>query len=223
MKQSNLVWFLVLVLFTSLIYSIYYSLELKAQITELKTIIDSKKKEKLDDEILIVGNSILAGNDWTKLTTKWKIYNTSIPGITVYEANQNLPQLISRKARYVIINLGINDILTGATGKMVNYEYIKFITAVNKHSPKTKIIVVSVLPVSESILNQQDRNKEIMVLNTRIGMWCKNNHIPYMDIYQDFIENGELNTSLTYDGIHLNEIGYKVYEDKMKLYLKSIL
>lgn len=223
MKQSNLSWFLVVGLFLGLVGSFHHSIQLKAEIEELNAIIKSNSEVKLDDEILIVGNSILAGNDWTKLSSKWKIYNTSIPGITVFEANQNLAQLINRKAKYIIVNLGINDALAGATGKMITYEYIKFITAVNQHSPQSKIIVVSVLPVSESILKQTDKNKEISVLNTRIGMWCKNNHIPYMDINADFSKDGELDTGLTYDGIHLNENGYKVYEEKMKLYLKSIL
>lgn len=172
------------------------------------------------DDYLLIGNSILGNHDWGKAFNKTNIYNSSIPGLSIFEANQFPSTFVNRKSKKIFVELGINDLNTKVPTKMVVYAGAAFLGLVKKVSPKSEVYVISVLPIRESKQKGKATNAEITQYNTKIAAWAKNNHIQYIDAYSAMLDGtNQLNADYTSDGLHLTATGYDQLANVLKAYL----
>lgn len=173
-----------------------------------------ERQSKIDpnatsDDYLLIGNSILSNCDWSKMLNKNNIYNSSISGLTLFEANQFPSTFVNRKSKKIFIELGINDLNTAVPTKMVVYAGAAFLGLVKKISPNSEVFFISVLPLNESMMKGKSTNTEIKEYNSKISTWARNNHIQYIDAYSSMLDDqGQLNQMYTLDGLHLTETGY---------------
>jgi lysophospholipase L1-like esterase len=77
-------------------------------------------------------------------------------------------------------------------------------------TPKTEIFIISVLPTNYSNFNKYDiDNSEIVKLNQSLKNMSNKYNLNFINCHDDFLnENGDLDEKFTYDGLHLNQIGY---------------
>ena len=76
---------------------------------------------------------------------------------------------------------------------------------------------ISILPSADG------NNKAVQQLNSGIRRFCKANKIKYINLYPLFlVEDGEINTKLYYDGVHLNLKGYLKLRESIKPFISQI-
>ena len=192
--KSNYCMFLLL----SLIFTVCYS---------------QNNSEKMNPtKIVLMGNSI---------TEHWQTYsplffkensfliNKGISGQTTIEMLSRFNEdVIKQNPQAVYILAGINDIAQNS-GYISIDDISKNIIKMGLIAQKNniKVVVCSVLPVTEIIWNEKikNANQKVIELNQQLISSSKKNNFIYLDYYNQMKK--EL-SSLTYDGLHPNEKGY---------------
>ena len=193
-RKSNYYMFLLL----SLIFTVCYS---------------QNNSEKMNPtKIVLMGNSI---------TEHWQTYNPlffkensflinkGISGQTTIEMLSRFNEdVIKQNPQAVYILAGINDIAQNS-GYISIDDISKNIIKMGLIAQKNniKVVVCSVLPVTEIIWNEKikNANQKVIELNQQLISSSKKNNFIYLDYYNQMKE--EL-SSLTYDGLHPNKKGY---------------
>ncbi len=166
----------------------------------------------------ILGDSIIAECDVNQL--KPKLINLSIPGETTAGLIQRIPKYTEiYQPQLVVMNVGVNDLrFRSSLIVLKNYQTIY------KLFSKSKIYIISVLPVSEGRSKRDPAisNKKIVELNNMIKAWsAMKSRITYIDAYSYFTSpTGNLRSEFdSADGLHLNEKGTSLLVEIMSKYV----
>ncbi len=119
----------------------------------------------------------------------------------------------------IFIMIGINDLIRGVEGETVVANVELIVKYLKRNHPESKIILQSILPHSGSQATWEGRerlleipNLDIRNINRRLEKIAEQKEIIYLDLYSLFADDqGNLNTELTTDGLHLNEEGYELW------------
>jgi hypothetical protein len=174
----------------------------------------------VQDEIVLIGNSLcveyphdsLAAYPITKMAMRGDI-NANLPG--------RIDVLKDRNPRMVIVAMGVNDVLSLGDFYPRGYEY--FLEQAS-HSVDAEMVLMSISPVSfESGLfsNSEKANRKIIEGNILIQDMSVRYGATYLDVHSGLSENGELAKKFTYDGIHLTEEGYRIWEQQFNSLLEG--
>ncbi len=121
----------------------------------------------------------------------------------------------------IVLQCGINDFLRPryddslekCTPAQIADKIINFICLISMETGN-KCILQSLYPFTQSDGHRsyfEDLTADICFVNAELEKRCKKLHIPYIDMYSKLKDkNGEFNPKLTDDGIHPNEVGYKI-------------
>jgi lysophospholipase L1-like esterase len=94
------------------------------------------------------------------------------------------------------------------------------ISKVKAGSPKTKIYIQSILPVNETVERfpqQFNNSNHINTINDQLARYATRMRYTYVDLYGKFIDSqGKLDVKYTYDGLHLNAVGYQHWVEVLK-------
>jgi CubicO group peptidase (beta-lactamase class C family)/lysophospholipase L1-like esterase len=178
-------------------------------------------------DVVMLGNSITqGGKDWNERLGKDKphLVNYGISGDIVTGVNYRLYQILPYHPAKLFLLIGINDVARGSTVDEIVNGISGLIERMQKESPVTKLYLQSVLPINESFEKWASLNgKTEMVpeINTRLQALAKEKNITYVDLFSRFIEKGTniMRKELTYDGLHLNDEGYKEWIKVLKKFL----
>lgn len=125
------------------------------------------------------------------------------------------PDVIDLHPAAVIILAGTNDIAgnTGPeTAKMVEENLEAMTELAQAH--RIKVILCSLTPVSNYTKYKQTKNRppaDILELNRWIRAYATRAHVGYADYYRATVDrDGMFTKSLSRDGLHPNDAGYKV-------------
>ncbi len=156
------------------------------------------------------------------------LYNLGISGNTSTdllerfntEAKARVKFIRDRDRQVIIFSIGINDSRLLGDKKIPQIEITVFNKNIQTLIDKAKtytneILFIGLTPVDESItLNYENTtftNKRIELFNDSIKKICKNNNIPFFDMFKKFSKLNYL--KLLDDGLHPNSEGYeKMYE-----------
>ena len=117
-----------------------------------------------------------------------------------------------RKPEYIVITLGINNGVPYCTEENFKSYYQKLITSIKNTSPNAKIILQSILPVSEKYATNTSgvTANKINTANEWIAELAKLNDVRYLDT-ASALKNSKGYLDVKYDssdGLHLNADGY---------------
>jgi lysophospholipase L1-like esterase len=183
--------------------------------------------EKLPDtkgEIIFLGNSITDGGEWCELLGNPKVKNRGISGDTTEGVLFRLSEVTRSKPAKVFLLIGINDLSRGVLKDTVYSNICKIANRILKDSPKTKVFIQSILPVSDTFglfKNHVNKIAEVLCINVYLNDWCKKNSVEFVDLYSRFkmADSERLNSQLTNDGLHLTGDGYLLWVEIIKPYL----
>lgn len=165
-------------------------------------------------DIIFLGNSITAGIDWEELFQNPDCKNRGISGDITFGVLERLKEVTEGKPQKVFILIGTNDISRNVPDEVILDNYKRIIRQIKKESPATKIYFQTVLPVNADIPPKKShygKDAHIIAVNEGLKQLGKAEGITVIDLYPHFLKDGRLNKELTYDGLHLNINGYKLW------------
>ena len=173
------------------------------------------------NDIVMLGNSITEGGKWNSLLGIENVRNRGISGDIASGVFSRMYQIANGKPQKVFLLIGINDISKNIPNDTILENIQKIVVDIKTKSPATEIYLQSILPFNQSMRgNTRLENKEKTVLeaNNKIKALSLKHKIHYIDIYPLFVEKNTdiLKKDFTYDGLHLNNEGYKVWAKELK-------
>lgn len=180
-----------------------------------KKILEKKKFLNIKKDITLVGGTIFEDWDIETLGTK-TVNNLGIDGITINQCKKFICELlkVGQLSKKIIIMLDINNIISKLSKEQILREIKEITKNVLSIDEETKIYFVEIPSV---VFRADIKKEEIFSLNE----YLKNNldeSIKYIELNKEMIDEFKnLKLEYTYDGYHLNEVGYK----KMKAIIEK--
>jgi lysophospholipase L1-like esterase len=172
-----------------------------------------EKEKTTTGKILFLGNSITEVGNFRKLLGDSSVINRGIAGDITFGILKRLDDVTRFKPSKVFILIGINDLSKGIPEDVILENMFLIVTQIKKASPKTQIFVQSLLPVNPTFKNfpkGYDVMEGIVTINTQLSKISRRFNYTYVDIYKNFLDKeGNLDASMSPDGLHLNASGYK--------------
>lgn len=180
--------------------------------------------EQLDKDengkIEFLGDSLTAFNQWNEAFNNNQIINRGIGGDTTDGVAKRLNSDIDSKPQKLFLMIGINDLSTFINKGQVIDNYKKMLNKIKSNSPSTKIYLEGILPINNTISKSKVKNDDITYIDKELKKIAAQDNITYINLHDKFASNGQLNPSLTIDGIHLNSKGYLIWENAINKYVQ---
>lgn len=124
-------------------------------------------------------------------------------------------ELCQYRPKKVFIQIGINDLLSGASVLDVTNDISFMIKTIKSNSPKTKIYVQSLFPTNWNIYNGKiSVLGKVVQVNEQLKAICRYDDIIYVDVYHLLVRGKGLNPAYdSGDSLHLNGNGYMIWRD----------
>ena len=119
----------------------------------------------------------------------------------------------------VIIHAGTNNLSDGDSGDHIVKQYKNVAETIKQINPECHIIISSILPWKSDKL----ANKVITQTNQSLKQLCDSSSFFFLDNTENFISNGETNTTLYKDNFHLNAKGGKELGEAICDKIRNIL
>ena len=160
--------------------------------------------------VLMVGDSRIAQENWSDLLGRNDVKNEAFGGAITQQILWNIERgQLNSEPKIVVLEGGINDILSGIPPQRVYENYVKMIKILR--TKKIKIIINSTLYTAD----KQDINSNIFILNSILRDYCNNHKITWLDMNEQLSEDGTLLKKYSLDGIHLNKEAYLIWAKKL--------
>lgn len=173
-----------------------------------------------ENEIIFLGNSITAGAPWFELFDDLRIKNRGISGDVTEGILYRLEEVTESFPYKIFLMIGVNDLSKDISVDSIIINYKSILKIITSTTPETKIYLQSVLPVNNEFQyfkNHTNKGNEILELNKKIKDLASEFNQTYIDLYSNFInEKGKLIKDYTFDGLHLNGAGYKIWKTSIE-------
>lgn len=232
MFQMKLKFFIKISLIIFLVIENHFSQEnpnYKQQI-ELYNIYKTKSAN-----IVMLGNSLTKGVDWNELLGRSDVVNRGIPSDVLSGYKRRLDYIFKLNPKVVFIMGGVNDIYNWTSVDEIFKTYQEIVATLL--SRNIKVVIQSTIYAAENwgeewLRNNNPklkssevnlgRNKEIDKLNSLLKNFAFNNKILFLDVNSKLKDGNFLNKDFTYDGLHLNARGYKIWGEEVEKALKQL-
>lgn len=177
-----------------------------------------------EKEIIFLGNSITDIGEWAEIWQNPRVKNRGISTDNTFGVLARLDEVLSSQPEKIFLMIGINDIAKNTPDSIIINNIIRIAETIGKQSPKTKLIIQSILPTNASYTDfQRYQNKDIHIrnVNEALQKYCLKMKLKFVDLYPLFLDkSGRLSNEYTNDGLHINGAGYMRWRSelqKMKL------
>lgn len=168
-----------------------------------------------DDSIVMLGDSITAGADWSRLIPARSLVNEGHPGFTTEQLIAVAERVAESDPAAVVVLTGTNDIRDGMPSDWTRRHLEQLIELIENDSGAT-IVLQTVLPRADASAEVQQVNVEIRDLAARRGLVL-------LDLYKAFDDGtGALRSRESYDGIHLSAEGYERWVNELEPVLNDL-
>lgn len=168
-------------------------------------------------EIIFLGNSITDGAEWAQLFNDLRMKNQGISGDVTAGVLHRLDVVTNRKPAKIFLLIATNDLARGVSVDSVIKNMLLLADYVNQQSPKTKLYVQSILPVSDvygKFAGHTKNGDKIKAANESLRSNALAHHYQYLDLYSAFVdESGKLKKELSNDGLHLMGSAYLLWKE----------
>ena len=196
-------------------------LNFELEIQNLEKSIENQKD--LIDPIVFYGSSTI--RLWKGMKSDFNglnVINLGFGGALIKDLSKNFSRLFRKiNPSVIVLYLGGNDLTLGYSAEKIVKKIRKFLELVFKNYPNIKIINMSIKPSFERI-NDIKKIEKINSLMTAES--SRNKNLIQLNFYEKIINKGVINQSLYLrDGLHFNDLGYKILVNEVKLALKNII
>lgn len=171
------------------------------------------------DAVLFVGSSSI--RLWDTLAQDFAgtpVINRGFGGSEVRDSTWYADRIIyPYQPATVVLYAGDNDLANGRTPEQVGQDTAVFIQRVQKHLPKTRIVIISTKP-SPSRANLLDAQR---LANARVQREAQRRGAVFVDVFTPMLDaQGQPRESLfIQDRLHMNAAGYAIWKQLLTPYL----
>lgn len=176
---------------------------------------------------VFVGDSITQEFHLSEYFPNERTYNRGIGGDTTVGLLTRLEESIfALQPKQLVLQIGTNDFTVLQLEAEATIENLKkVIERIHQQMPALPILLVSVYPLHEPTLNLGRQDPHTFRKNSRIqkiNEGIKNiPNVQFVNLYDALVDNqGQLNMTLSRDGLHLNALGYQVVAKTIQPLLK---
>jgi lysophospholipase L1-like esterase len=166
------------------------------------------------ETVVFVGDSITYRFDLPFQDEDTLVFNYGFSSKTTSYIIAMLDEIISLKPDKLFLMIGINDIALGRTQEEIKANYDIIVNTLQTSLPDIEIYLQSILPVTERKTNID--SGLITLLNDDLQTMTTSG-ITYIDLHSLFIDDqGYIKNEYTIDGVHLTDLGYDIWIDKLR-------
>jgi len=185
-------------------------------------------------DIIMLGNSLTHGANWNELLGRLSVVERGIVSDVVKGFIYRMKYVYELKPKIVFVLGGLNDIYSWVPVEQIYKDYVKLIDGLK--SRKIIPVIQSTLyseknyakewlaennPEINVIKYNQERNAEVDKLNKMLSNFAKVNKIEFINLTPKMSRGRYLKPEVTYDGVHLNAKGYKIWAREVDKVLKK--
>jgi lysophospholipase L1-like esterase len=168
------------------------------------------------DAVLFVGSSSIRFWETAKAFPELATINRGFGGSQICDATQFADELVVKhKPRMIVFYAGDNDINAGKSAEQVHVDFAAFVAKVREALPKTPIVFIAIKP-SIARWAKRDVMREA---NRLIAADCeKDETLQFLDVWPVMLgaDSEPKKEIFREDGLHMNETGYKLWNDLMR-------
>jgi lysophospholipase L1-like esterase len=158
---------------------------------------------------VLVGDSLYLWYPQEQLAGDRFWLNQGISGDTTTGVLQRLSAFSQARPDRIRVMVGINDLRRGATDEQVLSNLRQIMRQLQHSHPTAQIFVQSILPTRLVAIPAS----RIAGINDRLAAIAQQEGVNFVDLQSHFADtSGDLDSSLTTDGLHLNPQGYAVWQ-----------
>jgi len=168
---------------------------------------------------VMIGDSLTDGAEWKEMFPGVAVANRGIDEDTTAGVLRRMDGIMSARARKAFIMIGINDFKEGRTVDAVFQDYASIVSALEKGG--MKVFVQSTLLCNEAKgewISCSAIQRKIRELNRRLA-GLASAKVTYIDINAGLTGPEGLRPDLTFDGVHLNGEGYRIWRDEISKFV----
>ncbi len=166
--------------------------------------------------VVMLGASLNDWAEWNELLGDHRVINRGVSGATSAEVRARLPAILQAGVAQIFLLVGLNDLGRGGTINDVIANHREMATMVREHGSGTELVVQSIFPVNEAMYRGLASNRQIVELNRALANLCREEGLRFIDLHADLVdEGGGLDADYTFDGVHLNGRGYRIWRDRI--------
>lgn len=177
------------------------------------------------NDIVFLGNSITDGGEFNELFDMSNVKNRGIRSDVIPGVEKRLHQVTKGKPAKIFLLIGINDVSQGLSVAKLAERYESLVRKIRTQSPQTELYVQSVMPINNSFKRYKGligKENTIKQFNKKIKEIAAANGAVFVDLWPILADgNGNLKSSYTNDGLHLNGAGYKAWTNGIETLVKQ--
>ena len=176
----------------------------------------------MSDLIIMLGDSLTAGNRWDRAFPRTKLRNLGINGDTCAGVWGRLDEVVSLKPGLIFLQIGINDFLRGAIPEELVTGHQRIWAELSQRRPEAALRVISLFPYLEEALPGLAPNLDLIETNQRLAEEAAKAGLAFIDLFRALADpDHQLRLDYTTDGLHLTPAAYRVWEDRLRLEMEN--
>jgi lysophospholipase L1-like esterase len=168
---------------------------------------------------VMIGDSLTDGAEWKEMFPGSAVVNRGVDGDTTAGVLRRMDGITSARARKAFVMIGINDFKEGRTVDAVFNDYRGIVSRLGEAG--MKVFVQSTVLCNEAKgewTGCAAVQGKLVELNRRLAGLASAN-VTFIDINAGLAGPGGLKPELTYDGVHLNGEGYRIWRDEISKFV----
>jgi lysophospholipase L1-like esterase len=171
-------------------------------------------------DVVMIGDSLTDAAEWREMFPQLSIVNRGIDNDTTDGVLARLDDIAAAKPRLAFVMIGVNDFSNaraGVDGVLSNYRAI--VTRLQQAG--IKVVIESTLPCNEALGKWKSCkaiNGKIRELDEQLAKLASAD-VAYANLAALLTDAHGLKKAFTYDGVHLNGAGYRVWRDTIAHYM----
>jgi lysophospholipase L1-like esterase len=161
--------------------------------------------------VVLLGDSRVAGAEWSELLERGEISNRGISGDTTSGVLRRLETSVPAGAALCVLQVGVNDLILGGSIEQTVANYRQIVGWLQKER-NARVVITSVIPASEE---QPELNRAIHELNQQLVQLAAASGAQWVDLGPALSPEGFLRAELRSDAVHLNGDGYLRFRDAL--------
>lgn len=175
-------------------------------------------------DIIFLGNSITDGCEWGELFQNPHVKNRGISGDVCLGVYDRLDAITKGQPAKIFLLIGINDVARGVPADTIAARTRLIVETIRRQSPRTKVYVQSVLPVTDHygmFSGHTSRGEVVRQINAQLPKIAADCGATFIDLYSHFVDpaTGKLREDLTNDGLHMLGAGYQLWKSVVQKYI----